>query len=74
MVNVATEVAALREESERLATEQEARGVVLISDVKRATAANYQSKADLLQARLGYVLAYAELEQTVGHPPGLGTP
>jgi outer membrane protein TolC len=74
MINVATEVAALREESERLATDQEARGVVLISDVRRATAANYQSKADLLQARLGYVLAYAELEQTVGHPPGLGRP
>jgi outer membrane protein TolC len=74
MVNVAAEVAALREESERLATDQEARGVVLISDVRHATAANYRAKADLLQARLGYALAYAELEQTVGHPPGLGKP
>jgi outer membrane protein TolC len=74
MVNVAKQVAALREESERLATDQRTQGVVLISDVRRATAANDKAKADLLQASLGYVLAYAELEQTVGHPPGLGTP
>lgn len=74
MVNVATQVARLRQESERLATNQAAQGVVLISDVRHATAANYQAKADLLQASLGYLLAWAELERTVGRAPGLGTP
>jgi outer membrane protein TolC len=74
MVNVATQVANLREESERLATNQSAQGVLLISDVRHATAANYEAKAELLQARLGYLLAWAELQRTVGRPPGLGTP
>jgi outer membrane protein TolC len=74
MVNVATQVAQLREESERLATNQVAQGVVLISDVRHATAANYQAKAELLQARLGYLLAWAELERTIGRAPGLTAP
>jgi outer membrane protein TolC len=74
MVNVATQVAKLRQESERLTTDQAAQGIVLISDVKQATAANYKARADLLQATLGYVLAWAELQRTVGQAPGLGTP
>ncbi len=74
MINVATQVAKLRQESERLTTDQAAQGMVLISDVKHATAANYKAKADLLQATLGYVLAWAELQRTVGQAPGLGTP
>ena len=74
MVNVATQVAKLRQESERLTTDQTAQGIVLISDVKHATAANYKAKADLLQATLGYALAWAELQRTVGQAPGLGTP
>jgi outer membrane protein TolC len=74
MVKVATQVAELRQESERLATDQAAQGVVLISDVRNAAAANYKAKADLLQATLGYVLARAELERTVGRSPGLATP
>jgi outer membrane protein TolC len=74
MVHVATQVAQLRQESERLATNQAAQGIVLISDVRQATAANYEAKAELLQASLGYLLAWAELERTVGRAPGLGTP
>ncbi len=74
MVKVATQVAKLRQESERLTTDQAAQGIVLISDVKHATAANYKANADLLQATLGYVLAWAELQRTVGQAPGLGTP
>jgi len=74
MVNVATQVAQLRQESERLATNQATQGVVLIADVRHATAANYKAKAELLQASLGYLLARAELERTVGRAPGLGTP
>jgi outer membrane protein TolC len=71
MVNVATQVAQLRQEGERLATNQVAQGLVLISDVRHATAANYEAKAELLQARLGYLLAWAELERTIGRAPGL---
>jgi len=74
MVNVASQVSKLRQESERLATNQAAQGVVLISDVRHATAANYEAKAALLQANLGYLLAWAELERTVGRTPGLGLP
>jgi len=74
MVNVATQVAKLRQESERLTTDQAAQGVVLVSDVRHATAANYKAKAELVQAKLGYLLAWAELEHTVGRTPGLGTP
>jgi outer membrane protein TolC len=74
MVNVATQVAKLHEESERLATNQAVQGVVLVSDVRHATAANYEAKAELLQARLGYLLAWAELERTIGRAPGLAAP
>jgi outer membrane protein TolC len=74
MVNVATQVAQLRQESERLATNQAAQGIVLISDVRHATAATYEAKAELLQANLGYLLAWAELERTIGRAPGLTAP
>ena len=70
MVSVAAQAAKLREESERLANNQQQQGLVLISDVRHATAANYKAKADLLQANLTYLLAWAELERTVGRTPG----
>jgi len=72
MVNVAAQAAKLREESERLANNQQQQGVILISDVRHATAANYKAKADLLQANLGYLLAWAELQRTIGRTPGTG--
>jgi len=71
LVNVASQVATLRQESERLATNQAAQGEVLVSERRQATAARYKAQADLLQASLGYLLAQAELEQTVGRTPGL---
>ena len=71
MVEVARQVAQLREESERLATNQSAHGVIQVSELRQATAANYKAQADLLQASLGYLLARAELEQAVGRTPGL---
>jgi outer membrane protein TolC len=70
MVNVALQVAKLREESERLSRNQQQQGVVLISDVRHASAANYKAKADLLQANLAYLLAWAELQRTMGRTPG----
>jgi outer membrane protein TolC len=64
-------VVALRQESERLAQNQSSQGVVLVSDRRQATAATYKAQADYLQASLGYLLAWAEFEQTVGRTPGL---
>lgn len=73
MVRVAVQAANLREESERLATNQQQEGLILISDVRHATAAHYRAKADLLQANLAYLLAWAELQKTIGHTPGAAT-
>jgi hypothetical protein len=44
--------------------------VVLVSDKRQATAATYKARADFLQAKLGYLLAWAELEQAAGQTPG----
>lgn len=74
MVDVATEAAKLRAESERLTKSQEQQGIVLISDVRQATTASYKAKADLLQANLAYLLSWAELQRTVGRTPGVGAP
>lgn len=71
LVKVANEIVALRHESERLAGNQAAVGVVLASEQRQAVAATYKAEADYLQAKLGYLLAWAELEKTVGHTPGL---
>jgi outer membrane protein TolC len=71
MVDVASEVAKLRQESERVATNQFAQGVVQVSERRQANAANYKAQAELLRASLGYLLARAELEQTLGRTPGL---
>jgi outer membrane protein TolC len=70
MVQVAGQVVELRKESERLAQNQMANGVVLASERRQATAATYKAQAGFLQANLGYLLAWAELEQAVGRTPG----
>lgn len=70
LVEVASQVVKLRQESERLAENQLTQGVVLVSERRQATAATYKAQADFLQARLGYLLAWAELEQAVGRTPG----
>jgi outer membrane protein len=71
MLQVATEVVRLREESERLAENQMAQGVVLVSTRRQASAASYKAQADLLQAQLAYLFAGAELEEAAGRTPGL---
>jgi len=71
LVGVATEVVKLRQEGERVAQNQLTQGVILASQRRQATAASYQAQADFLQANLGYLLAWAELEQAIGHTPGL---
>ena len=71
LVGVARQVVELRQESERLAQNQLSQGVVLVADRRQSTAATYKAQADYLQASLGYLLAWAELEQAVGRTPGL---
>ena len=71
MLQVAREEVALREESERLATNQSALGVVLISARQQASAASYKAQASLLQAQLAYLLAGAQLEAAAGRTPGM---
>ena len=66
----ANQVVRLRQEGERLAQNQLAAGVVLVSERRQATAATYKAEADSLQTSLGYLLAWAELEQAVGRTPG----
>jgi len=70
MVRVANQVVTLRAEGERLADNQASVGEVPVSDRTRASAASLKAQADFLQATLGYNLALAELEQTVGRTPG----
>jgi outer membrane protein TolC len=70
MVEVANQVVKLRQESERLAVNQLSQGVVLVSERRQATSASYKAQADFLQASLGYLFAWAELEQAVGRTPG----
>lgn len=70
LVLVATQVVKLRQESERLAQNQVAQGMVLVSDRRQATAATYKAQADFLQANLGHLLAWAELQEAVGITPG----
>jgi outer membrane protein TolC len=70
LIDVAQEVVKLRQESERLARNQNAQGVVMVSDYRQATAATYRAQADFLQANLGYLLARAELLASAGITPG----
>jgi outer membrane protein TolC len=71
MIEVAREVVSLRQESERLATNEFTQGIVHVSERRQAVAASYKAQADLPQASLGYLLAHAELENFIGHTPGL---
>ena len=71
LVEVATQVVKLRQESERLAQNQLTQGEVLISCRRQATAATYKAHADYLQANLEYLLAWAELQEAAGITPGL---
>ena len=66
MVAVAQQALSLQQESERLAQNQLAQGVVLMSERRQAMAATYKAHADFLQANLGSYLAWAELQETVG--------
>jgi hypothetical protein len=70
MLQVAREEVSLRREGERLAENQSAFGLVLVSARRQASAASYKAQADLLQSQLAYLLAGAELEEAAGRTPG----
>ena len=70
LVQVANQVLQLRQEGERVAGNQLAQGEILASETREANAATYKAQAEYLQAHLGYLLAWAELEQAVGRTPG----
>jgi len=71
LVAVADQVVALRRENERLSHNQVTQGVVTVANTLEAASATYKSQVDLLQANLNYMLAWAELKQTIGQTPGL---
>jgi outer membrane protein TolC len=71
LVAVADKVVALRRESERLSKNQVTEGVVTAANNLEAISATYKSQVDLLQANLNYMLAWAQLKQTIGQTPGL---
>src|SRR5262249_5275810 len=71
MVQVANQVVKLRQEGERLEQNQFTGGGGLRAERARTAAARCKAEAELLHARLGYLLAWAELEHAVGRTPGL---
>jgi outer membrane protein TolC len=71
LVAVADQVVALRRENERLSHNQVTEGVITVANTLEAASATYKSQVDLLQANLNYMLAWAELKQTIGQTPGI---
>ncbi len=66
MVDVAREALATRRESERISSDELRVGVISPAKNAEAVAAVRSAEADELQARLGYYLALAELENMAG--------
>ncbi len=69
MVAVSKELVALRAESRRVATEQLTRGSALRSMAQASVAQELEANALLLQSRLDYVQAAAEMDQAIGRMP-----
>jgi outer membrane protein TolC len=69
MVAVSQELVALRGESRRVASEQLTRGAALRSLAAASLAQELEAEALLLQSRLDYVQAAAELDQATGRTP-----
>ncbi len=69
MVGVSEELLALRGESRRVAAEQLSRGAALRSLARASLAQELDAKAQLLQSRLDYVQATAEMDEAIGRTP-----
>ena len=68
LVDAAEEASALNSEKDRLAANQFKAGVISAAKRAEAEAAARAADADLLAARLGLQLDYAELDQLLGRP------
>jgi outer membrane protein TolC len=68
---VSEELLALRGESRQVAAEQLRRGAVLGSTAGASVAQDLEAKALLLQSRLDYVQATAEMDEAIGRTPQL---
>jgi outer membrane protein TolC len=69
MVAVSEELLVLRGESSRVAAEQFAHGAALRSLAGASEAQELEAKALLLQSRLDYVQAAAEMDEAIGRTP-----
>src|SRR4030095_1016910 len=69
MVAVSQELVTLRGESRRVTSEQLTRGAALRSLAAASLAQELEAKALLLQSRLGYVQAAAEMDKAIGRTP-----
>jgi outer membrane protein TolC len=69
MVAVSQELVTLRVDSRRVASEQLTRGATLRSQAATSLAQELEARALLLQSRLDYVQAAAELDQATGRTP-----
>jgi outer membrane protein TolC len=69
MVAVSQELVTLRGESRRVTSEQLTRGAALRSLATASLAQELEAKALLLQSRLDYVQAAAEMDKAIGRTP-----
>jgi outer membrane protein TolC len=69
MIAVSAELLMLRGENRRMTVEQVALGSALRSQSLATTAQELEAKATLLQSRLEYVQAAAELDEAIGRTP-----
>jgi len=69
MVAVSQELVTLRGESRRVTSEQLTRGAALRSLATASLAQELEAKALLLQSRLDYVQAAAEMDRAIGRTP-----
>jgi hypothetical protein len=68
-LEVAAEIVQMPTEGERISENQLTQGVALDSARRQASGASYGARAELLQVRMTHLLAWAELEQTIGRTP-----
>lgn len=66
MIDVATEALSLRKETQRINKDQLSLGLIQLSQYAETEAATAKAESDLLQAKLGYELAIAELNHVSG--------
>ena len=69
MVSVSQELVTLRVESRRVTAEHLTQGAVLRSAARVSVAQELEARALLLQSRLDFIQAVAEVDEAVGRTP-----